>query len=163
VGLIERVREYAMLGRDLQWQPVDLEALAAEVIRTLAPPAGVEIVVEGPLPTVRGDRDRLATAFGHLLGNAVKFMDKPGGKVRVTAERVHGGWQLSVTDNGPGIEAQFLEAIFKPGKTLAPQDEVEGSGMGLALARKIVELHGGRIWAESTVGQGTTLRFTLAG
>jgi signal transduction histidine kinase len=161
IALVERVREYALLGRDLEWQTLELDGLVAEAIARLAPPATVRIEVARPLPSVRADRERLRMAFEHLLGNAIKFMDKPRGVIRVAAASLPDGWEVSIADNGPGIEAEFLGAVFKPGKTLAPQDVVEGSGMGLTLAKKAVELHGGRIWLESKPGEGTTVHFTL--
>jgi signal transduction histidine kinase len=161
IALIDRVHEYAVLSRDLRPGRVDLAELLGEVIRGLAPRTGVEVAVDGRLPVVRGDRDRLGKLFEHLLGNAVKFLDKPNGDVRVRASREATGWRVSVSDNGPGIEARFLETIFQPTKTLQTQEEVEGSGMGLTVARKIAELHGGRLWVESVVGRGSTFHVTL--
>jgi signal transduction histidine kinase len=161
IALIERMREYALLSRELAREPVDLQGVAAEVIGRVAASGTVRIVVQRPLPTVRGDRGRLALVFEHLLGNAVKFMNHGRGEVRVEAGPVPEGWQISVTDNGPGIEPEFLDVIFRPCKTLAPQDAIEGSGMGLAIAKKIVHLHGGRMWAESQGSQGSTFHFTL--
>ncbi|MFB3818473.1 MAG: ATP-binding protein [Candidatus Methylomirabilales bacterium] len=161
IALVDRVHEYAVLTRDLRPGRVDLADLVPEVIRSLAPRAGVEVGVEGRLPAVWGDRDRLRKLFEHLLGNAVKFLDKPRGEVRVRASREAAGWRISVADNGPGIEARFFETIFQPCKTLQTQEAMEGSGMGLTLARKIAELHGGRLWVESEVGQGSTFHVTL--
>jgi signal transduction histidine kinase len=161
IALVDRIREYALLSREPAWAPVDLHALALEVIGRVGASGAVRIVVEDRLPTVRGDRTRLALVFEHVLGNAVKFMQQGQGEVRVRAARGDAGWQLSVSDNGPGIEPEFLDVIFRPCKTLAPQDSIEGSGMGLAIARKVVQLHGGRIWAESQGSRGSTFHFTL--
>jgi signal transduction histidine kinase len=161
IALVDRIREYALLSREPAWAPVDLHALALEVIGRVGASGAVRIVVEDRLPTVPGDRARLALVFEHLLGNAVKFMQPVPGEVRVRAARGDEGWQLSVSDNGPGIEPEFLDLIFRPCKTLAPQDSIEGSGMGLAIARKVVQLHGGRIWAESQGSGGSTFHFTL--
>jgi len=161
VALVDRVHEYAVLGRGLRLRRVDLAALMPEVIRDLSPPAGVEVGIAGALPVVRGDRDRLATLFGHLLGNAVKFLDKARGEVQVRAARQDSGWRISVADNGPGIPAEFFDSIFRPCKTLQTQDAIEGSGMGLAVAKKIAELHGGRIWVESEVGTGSIFHVAL--
>lgn len=161
IALVDRVHEYAVLTRDLRPGPVDLADVVPEVMRSLAAPAGVQIAVEGRLPVVWGDRDRLLKLFEHLLSNAVKFLDKPPGEVRVRASREAADWRISVADNGPGIEARFFETIFQPCKTLQTQETMEGSGMGLTLARKIAELHGGRLWVESEVGRGSTFHVTL--
>ena len=97
----------------------------------------------------------------NLVGNAVKHHDRPqDGVVRVAAKELAGWVQFSVTDNGPGIAPQHQERIFQIFQTLKPRDEVEGSGMGLAVVKKTVESHGGRIELISDVGQGAVFRFT---
>jgi signal transduction histidine kinase len=88
-------------------------------------------------------------------------MDKPNGEVKISVEDENGHWKFSVADNGPGIDKADHEKIFKIFQTLAARDEVEGTGMGLTLVKKIVELSGGRIWLESEVGKGSTFFFIL--
>jgi len=99
--------------------------------------------------------------FRNLLSNAVKYMDKAEGKIRVACSEENGFWRFSVADNGPGIEERHFERIFRIFQTLSPRDESGGVGVGLTVAKKIVELHGGRIWVQSEPGRGSTFFFTL--
>lgn len=114
----------------------------------------------GELPRVRGDPDRLADLLKNLLRNALRHRGEAPPRIRITAEKQPNGWLLAVRDNGPGIEAAYLESIFKPFERLHGRER-EGPGLGLAICRAIVQRHGGSIWAESEVGQGSTFRFTL--
>lgn len=116
----------------------------------------------GPMPTVQGEPDQIADLFRHLVDNALKFAheDVPP-IVAIQAERAGHSWVFSVADNGIGIEPQYFEQIFSVFKRLHTQDAYPGTGIGLALCKRIVEHHGGRIWVESRSGEGTTIRFTL--
>jgi signal transduction histidine kinase len=127
----------------------------------LAPPEHVHIAVKDGLPTVLGERTRLGQVFQNLLSNAVKFMDKPEGQVSIGCVDEGTHWRFSVADNGPGIEEKHYPKVFQMFQTLAPRDQVESTGIGLALVKKIVETWSGRIWLESTVGEGSTFYFTL--
>ena len=140
---------------------MDLNQLIPGIIDGIAPPEHVRITVTPNLPVVECERTRIMQVFQNLLTNAVKFMDKPAGDVRVTCVREGDFWRFSVSDNGPGIEEKYFDRIFKLFQTLTPRDEFESSGVGLALVKKIVEMYGGRIWVESKVGQGSTFCFTL--
>ncbi|WP_018232255.1 sensor histidine kinase [Thioalkalivibrio thiocyanodenitrificans] len=162
-ALIDGILEYSRVGRVHEMRTdVDLDALAAEVVHLLAPPAGVQVTVEGPLPSVIGERVRLQQVFQNLIGNALKHLDKPEGSIRVACADDGDHWRFSVTDNGPGIEPRHQERIFQLFQVLTPRDRKESTGVGLALVRKIVELHGGRVWVESTPGEGATFFFTLS-
>ena len=99
--------------------------------------------------------------FQNLVSNAIKFIDKPEGKITIgcTDEGTH--WRFSVADNGPGIEEKHYDRIFLLFQTLAAGDDSESTGVGLALVKRIVETSGGRVWVESTVGEGSTFYFTL--
>jgi signal transduction histidine kinase len=117
-------------------------------------------VTYSELPSVRGDPDRLADLLKNLLRNALRHRGQASPRIHVTAERQSNEWLLAVTDNGPGIEADYLESVFKPFERLHGRER-EGPGLGLAICRAIVERHGGTIRAESDAGNGCTFRFTL--
>ncbi|MCR4423928.1 MAG: ATP-binding protein [candidate division WOR-3 bacterium] len=113
-----------------------------------------------PLPVVLADERQLEQLFQNLIGNALKFTrEKP--RVEVRAERVDGMWRFAVKDNGIGIDPKFSEKVFEIFLRLHTREEYPGTGIGLAVCKKIVERHGGKIWFESEVGKGTTFFFTL--
>ena len=114
----------------------------------------------GELPRVLADPDRLMQVFEQLLRNAVQSRRQSPLLIQITAEKQGGEWLLAVHDNGIGVEAAYLESIFRPFDRLSGATS-EGPGLGLAICRAIVERHGGRIWAESKPGAGSTFFFTL--
>jgi signal transduction histidine kinase len=161
-SLIEGILLYSRVGRVKEAViAVDLNRLVGEVIGMLAPPANIKITIKNSLPTIMTEPTRIQQVFQNLLSNAIKYMDKPEGKIRIACSAEGHQWKFSVTDNGPGIKQQHFDKIFQLFQTLAPRDRVESSGVGLALVKKIVEMYGGQIWVESTVGQGTAFFFTL--
>ena len=113
------------------------------------------------MPTVRADPSQLAQLFQNLLGNALKFRGEAPPKVRVDACRDGDCWRFSVSDNGIGIDSKFREQIFDVFRRLHTHQQYGGTGIGLAICKKIVDRHGGRIWVESEPGQGATFHFTL--
>ena len=122
--------------------------------------AGARVIVES-LPQVRGDRIQLVQLLQNLVGNAVKYRGAAPPRVHVGARRVETGWQISVRDNGIGLEMKYAEEVFTVFRRLHAQDEIEGTGIGLATCKRIVARHGGRIWVESAPGKGSTFSFTL--
>ncbi|MHB1533612.1 MAG: sensor histidine kinase, partial [Acidimicrobiales bacterium] len=122
---------------------------------------GATVVVVTPLPTVRGDATLMAALWQNLIGNAVKFRSDQAPRVEVTWRREDEGWRFWLRDNGIGIEPQYAERVFTIFQRLHGRDRYEGTGIGLALCRKIVEFHGGRISLESEDRPGTTVTFTL--
>lgn len=114
-----------------------------------------------PLPSLEADPVLMTQVFQNLLSNALKFCDKSSTVIQVDAATCDGMWQICFADNGIGIAPDYLEQVFAPFKRLHAREEYEGTGIGLAICRKIVERHHGRIWAESEAGQGTRIRMDL--
>ena len=145
-------------------EQIDTEPLVAEAIQNLGKAieeSGAQIVVAAGLPTVMGERTQLGQVFLNLIGNAIKFRGGKEPKINVSAGRGTGEWIFEVRDNGIGIAAEFHDRIFVIFQRLHQRAAYEGTGIGLALVKKIVEHHGGRIWLESAVGTGTSFFFTI--
>ena len=113
------------------------------------------------LPKVKGDQSQLLQLFQNLIANAIKFRSDRPCVVTIRADRDGDVWQMSVEDNGIGIDGAQVDRIFTIFERLNPLERYPGSGIGLSVCKKIVERHGGKIWAESAVGKGTTMHFTL--
>ncbi len=120
-------------------------------------------VTHSPLPIVDGDQVQLTQLLQNLLANAIKFRGQEPPRIQVSAQAQDGDWLLAVRDNGIGISKEHQERIFAIFQRLHARDEYPGTGIGLAICKKIVERHGGRIWVESAPGQGTTFYFNLPG
>ena len=118
-------------------------------------------VTRGDLPSVRGDSTQLVQLFQNLIGNALKFRAERPPRVRVEAVADGNWWRFSVRDNGIGIDARFHNRLFEIFQRLHGRDKYPGTGIGLAICKRIAERHGGRIWLESAPGEGTTFFFTL--
>jgi len=118
-------------------------------------------VTSDPLPMVVGDSGQLVQLLTNLIGNALKFQGTEPPRAHVAAERTGRMWVISVQDNGIGIAPEYFERIFVIFQRLHSRDEYAGTGVGLAICKKIVERHGGRIWVESAPGQGARFSFTL--
>jgi len=121
--------------------------------------SGAEVTY-GSLPTVAGSGDRLAEVFEILLLNAIRHSGAEHPQIHVSAEERPGAWEIRVEDNGRGVDASYLEKVFKPFERLGAKKS-QGPGMGLAISREIVERHGGRMWAESQPGKGGMFGFTI--
>jgi light-regulated signal transduction histidine kinase (bacteriophytochrome) len=118
-------------------------------------------VTRDELPVVRGDAAQLTRLFQNLAGNAVKFRGEAPPLVQVSASRGSAEWVFSVRDNGIGFDPKYADRIFLVFQRLHGRDRYRGTGIGLAICKKIVERHGGRIWAESQPGSGSTFSFTI--
>lgn len=160
-ALIDGILAYSRVGRGNDAETlVDLNRLIAELTRLLDPPPTMTIRVPEPLPAVSGVPHQLHQLFLNLLDNAIKFMDKPQGRVQITCRRNGPAWEFSVSDNGPGIPARFHEKIFALFQRLELLPDRPGTGVGLSLVKRIVERRGGEIQVASEEGVGTTFRFT---
>ena len=140
---------------------VDLGELVNSVTEMLDSPENVTITIENQLPVYECNETRMAQVFQNLLGNAVKYIDKPQGQIRVGCVEEESFWKFSVRDNGPGIEKKHFDKVFELFKTLVPPDKGGGTGIGLATVKRIVEMYGGSVWLESEPGKGSTFYFTL--
>ncbi len=163
--LIDDLLTYSRIGRDEQpSQRVDCNRVLAEALRnlTIAIRESQTEITHDPLPTIQGKAAELTLVFQNLIANAIKFR-RSDGPVRVHIGATPRGeeWLLSVKDNGIGIDAPYLERIFVIFQRLHTRQEYPGTGIGLSLCKRVVEHHGGTIWAESTPGAGTTIFFTL--
>ncbi|WP_282685834.1 MULTISPECIES: ATP-binding protein [unclassified Streptomyces] len=164
--LINDLLTFSRVGRVHEgWKPVDLGRSLDRALGNLT--AAVEesgAVVERPeeLPELVGDATALTMVWQNLVGNAVKFRhpDRPP-RITVDCVRKDENWHLTVSDNGIGIAPEFADKVFVIFQRLHGRDEYDGTGIGLALCRKIIEFHGGRIWLEPEPGEGTRIHFTL--
>ncbi|XPM61162.2 MAG: sensor histidine kinase [Leptolyngbya sp. IPPAS B-1204] len=120
------------------------------------------VITSDPMPTIVADGTQLMQLFQNLIGNAIKFRkpEEPP-RIHIGVQRQEDAWLFSVQDNGIGIDPQFAQRIFVIFQRLHTRDEYPGSGMGLAICKKIVECHRGRIWVESQLGEGATFYFTI--
>ena len=158
-SLIDKLLDYARAGnRKLEAQALDLNSVINEALKSLA--TDIEqrgaVIKYSELPIVPGDRVQLAQLFQNLIGNAIKFQKDRKPFVNVSAESQGNYWRLSIQDNGIGFDSDYAGQIFEPFRRLHGMGEYPGSGLGLSVCKKIVERHGGRIWARSRPGEGAT-------
>jgi chemotaxis methyl-accepting protein methylase/signal transduction histidine kinase len=162
--IIDGLLAFSRLDREVAIEDVDLTAMAGEAVAALraaieAADARVEI---RPLPRVRASRVHLRQLFQNLIGNALKFRGEGPCRI-VVAATAEPEPVISVEDNGPGVPASAREAVFEVFRRLRPRDEVDGSGLGLSICRKIVDQYRGRLWCDDSVLGGAAFRFTLPG
>jgi signal transduction histidine kinase len=162
--LIQALLAYSRIGtKARQFAPTDCELVLQNALKNLQ--VAIEDshakITHDPLPTVIGDATQLGQLFQNLIGNAIKFRGEKVPAVHVTAERQANEWLFSFRDDGIGIDCQYAERIFVIFQRLHTKEEYPGTGIGLALCKKIVERHSGRIWVESEPQKGSTFRFTL--
>lgn len=159
---IDGILRYSSIGRTVEeHKQVNVYQLLTEIIAENAVPENFEITIQENLPLIKYDRLRLRQVFANLIGNAVKYMDKPKGRIRIECEDEGDFWKFSVADNGCGIKEQYFNKIFEIFQTLVSRDKTESTGIGLTIVKKIVELNGGRVWVTSALGRGSTFYFTM--
>jgi light-regulated signal transduction histidine kinase (bacteriophytochrome) len=162
-ALITDLLAYSRVGRAVEDEPVDLGEVIADARAALRAPIterDAEIEV-GELPTVVGDRRELTQLFQNLLSNAVKFVPEGRPKVQVSARRADDTWEVGVRDNGIGIDPEQGERVFKMFQRLHGRDEYPGTGIGLAIVKKIAERHGGDVTVSPGLEGGSEFRVTL--
>jgi PAS domain S-box-containing protein len=162
--LIHDLLAYARVStRGSGLEPIDSEIVLNEALSNLATVIQESggVVTHGPLPTIVADPTQLRQVFQNLIGNAIKYRGKRPPEVHIDVEHRAGEWQFTMRDNGIGIESQYFERIFGIFQRLHTRREYPGTGIGLALCKKIVERHGGRIWVASQPGVGSTFCFTI--
>jgi light-regulated signal transduction histidine kinase (bacteriophytochrome) len=161
-NLIEGALKYSRAGHgDGKKVQVNLSNFVPEIINMVAPPENITVTIENELPVIECEEVHIMQVFQNLLSNAIKYMDKPQGWIRVGCVEQDGFWKFSIADNGPGIEKKYFEKIFKIFQTFPTSLYFTGSGVGLTVAKKIIELYEGKIWVESKVGEGSCFLFTL--
>ena len=164
-NLISDLLELSRVGRITQpFEEIDLKGVLRDLCQELTYKYGGLQIRVADLPRIKGEKNRIIQVFSNLLDNAAKYMgDQRNPVVEVGCEPRRGRWRFYVRDNGQGIGPEYLDKVFQPFYRGAQekQGEVEGTGLGLAIVKKIVEYHGGRIWAESMPGKGATFYFTL--
>jgi signal transduction histidine kinase len=165
--LIGDLLKLSRVGRsELPREPVDVAEVLDGVRQDLAgllQGRDARLVVEGTMPVVRGSSAHLREVFQNLVSNGLKFNRSPQPTVTVRSFPVDDGTCFSVQDNGIGIDRQYHDKIFRVFTRLHTREEYEGTGAGLAIVKKIVEKHGGRVWVDSSQGQGATFFFTVPG
>jgi signal transduction histidine kinase len=163
--LIEDLLTLSRIGTRLQPRlPVDANQILQSALDNLAVPMKESgaAVTHDELPTIFMDPTQLLQVFQNLIGNAIKFRGPASPIIHVSAARQEGAWRFAVRDNGIGMESQYFERIFRVFQRLHTREEYPGSGIGLAVCKKIVLRHGGKIWLESAVNRGSTFYFTIA-
>ena len=162
--LINDLLTYSRVGtKGKEFEPTDCEGVLQQSLKNL------QVAIEGtgarvthdPLPTIMGDNVQLSQLFQNLIGNAIKFQGTEPPHVHMSARRNGRCWIFSVRDNGIGIAPEYVERIFVIFQRLHNREKNPGTGIGLAVCKKIVDRHGGRIWVESESGKGATFYFAL--
>ncbi len=161
-NIINAILQYSTITKNkTKERKVDLNVLTKEIISRINPPENIKITINKTLPVLICEEEHLWQVFLNLISNAVKFSDKPQGSIAIDVEDEKYFWKFSVADNGPGIEPRHFDRIFQLFQMLDDRDDVESEGVGLTLAKKIVELYDGKIWLTSKPGEGSTFFFTL--
>jgi len=164
--LIRGILDLSRIGKvEMNFQGVNTGEIVEEVKKMLGPKiieTGAEITA-GEMPEIMADKTQMTQLFMNLIGNSIKFSAAAGKpKIEITCSKRNNYWLFCVKDNGIGISPKYFDRIFVAFQTLHSKDEYEGSGIGLATCKKIVEYHNGKIWVESEEGKGAAFYFTIA-
>ena len=161
--LIDDLLAYSRAGRGEITDRTEIGDVLDRALKslTISVKESAAAITHDPLPAITSNPLELAQVFQNLIGNAIKFRGQRTPEIHVGAQRQPGRWLFTVRDNGIGIEREFADRIFMIFQRLHTRDEYPGTGIGLAICKKIVERHGGRIWMESEPGKGSTFCFTI--
>jgi len=162
-SLLDAILEYSKFSQShINAQEVDLCSVVDKVRKQLSPPEYIHISVdETPGDSITCDKTHLTEILKHVIGNAITYMDKAQGWIRISCVEDNDGWAFSVSDNGPGIETRHHLKVFQIFQSLMNRDEAKRVGMGLAIVKKLVSLYDGRVWINSEPNKGCTIHFTL--
>ncbi len=160
--LLDGLLEYSRIGRvATRPETIDSQQIVADIVDLLALPGGFTVDIPKPIPTLSTEKASFEQVMRNLINNAVKHHDRDEGCITISGTKSNGTCEFSISDDGPGIDSIFHERVFRMFQTLRSRDQVEGSGMGLALVKKEVELHGGSVHIIShSERRGTTFQFT---
>ncbi|MFL5730542.1 MAG: ATP-binding protein [Cytophagaceae bacterium] len=158
--LIITLLHYSQIGSVPVKESIDLKEVVALAIENVSPPAHVQVIIENELPVLTWDRTSALQVFQNLIGNAVKYMNKPEGIIKVGVCREETQYRFYVSDNGPGIDPKYYHKIFEIFQTIHAKTS-DSSGIGLAIVKKVIENAGGRVWVESVPGKGSSFIFTI--
>lgn len=162
--LIDSLLQFSRVSQDTEaFQPTDMNRVIDQVEKNLAAiiDQSKAVITYDLLPVINAAPQQMVHLLQNLISNGIKFRGKEAPEVHVSTEKKDGYWQFSVRDNGIGIDPKYRDKLFQMFSRLHSQQEYEGTGIGLALVKRIVERHGGRIWFESEVGKGSTFYFTI--
>ena len=160
-GLINGLLEYSKADRKKgEVIMLDSKKLVLDTLDFIGQPDNLKLEFTTAMPVFQADKLLLEQIFANLLDNSVKYNNKSTIEIKISAEQKNNHWLFAVTDNGPGIDPQYHEKVFVIFQTLKRRDEVESTGVGLAIVKKIIEEKGGKIWVESEAGKGATFKFT---
>ena len=163
-ALIRDLLTYSRVGtRSGGFLPTDCERVLTDVLDDLQAAIAETgaVVTHDPLPTVGGDVSQLRQLFQNLVGNAIKFRGEAAPRVHISVRGDGALWRFAVSDNGIGIEPEYSDRVFVIFQRLHSRRDYPGTGVGLAICKKIVERHGGRIWVESRPGEGAKFNFSI--
>ncbi len=163
-ALIQDLLAYSRVGtKGKPLKPTDCEQILAATVENLrfAITETGAVITHDPLPTIHADDTQLLQVFQNLIGNAIKFRRDDPPCIHVSAVKNKADWIFSVKDNGIGIDSRYIDRIFMIFQRLHKRSQYDGTGMGLAIVKRVVERHGGRVWVESQLGKGTTFYFMM--
>lgn len=160
-SLIQGILAYSKAGKNTGGvKLVNTNKLINDIIDSLNPAPNIKIIVDKQLPTIETEETKLYQVLGNLISNSIKYNNKENGLIKISYIDLDGICQFSVEDNGPGIEKEYHNKIFMIFQTLSARDEIESTGIGLSIVKKIIEEQGGKIWIDSELGSGAKFTFT---